>query len=50
MAFEITDAELASVDTYEAAFLYKRIVVTLASGRDAWVYVHAAVVNLHGDL
>lgn len=41
MAFEITDAELASVDEYEIASSYKRIAVTLASGRQAWVYVHA---------
>ena len=40
MAFEISDAELASVDEYEIASLYKRIAVTLASGREAWVYVH----------
>jgi len=38
--FEITDAELASVDEYEAAFSYKRVAATLASGRQAWVYVH----------
>ena len=41
MAFEITDAELASADEYEAAFSYKRIAAVLASGRHAWVYVHA---------
>ncbi len=40
MVFEITDAELASVDEYEAAFLYKRVAAMLASGRQAWVYVH----------
>lgn len=38
--FEITDAELASVDEYEATFLYQRVAVMLASGRQAWVYVH----------
>lgn len=42
MVFEITDAELASTDTYEAKFFYKRIKAMLASGREAWVYVHAA--------
>jgi hypothetical protein len=42
MVFEITDAELASVDEYEAPFLYKRVTVTLGSGKDAWAYVHAA--------
>ena len=41
MVFEITDAELASTDVYEAKFFYKRIKATLASGREAWVYVHA---------
>jgi hypothetical protein len=40
MVFEITDAELARVDTYEAAFLYERVAAMLASGRQAWVYVH----------
>jgi gamma-glutamylcyclotransferase (GGCT)/AIG2-like uncharacterized protein YtfP len=41
MVFEITDAELAGVDEYEVAFFYKRVAVVLASGRQAWVYVHA---------
>lgn len=41
MAFEITDAEFASVDAYEAAFSYKRVATRLASGRQAWVYIHA---------
>ncbi len=41
MVFEVTDAELASVDEYEAAFLYERVAATLASGREAWLYVHA---------
>lgn len=39
--FEVTDAELAQADTFEAQYGYKRIHVTLASGNDAWVYVHA---------
>ena len=38
--FEITDAELASVDEYEVAFAYTRVAAMLASGRQAWVYVH----------
>jgi gamma-glutamylcyclotransferase (GGCT)/AIG2-like uncharacterized protein YtfP len=38
--FEITDAELASVDGFEAGFRYSRVAAVLASGRDAWVYVH----------
>jgi gamma-glutamylcyclotransferase (GGCT)/AIG2-like uncharacterized protein YtfP len=41
MVFEITDAEPARVDEYEAAFLYERVAATLASGREAWLYVHA---------
>src|SRR5215208_5354864 len=35
---EITDAELASADGYEARYLYSRVPATLASGRQAWVY------------
>jgi gamma-glutamylcyclotransferase (GGCT)/AIG2-like uncharacterized protein YtfP len=41
MVFEIADAELASIDEYETAFLYKRVAPMLALGRQAWVYVHA---------
>jgi hypothetical protein len=41
MVFEITDAELASVDEYEIAFSYTRVAAMLASGRQAWVYVHS---------
>ena len=40
MAFEITPAELATADRYEVSD-YKRIAVTLVSGRRAWVYVKA---------
>jgi hypothetical protein len=39
--FEVSDAELVKVDGYEAAFSYERILVTLVSGRRAWLYVHA---------
>lgn len=39
--FEISDEELCSVDEYEAVFSYKRIEAALASGKKAWVYVHA---------
>ena len=39
--FEVTDEELARADQFEAEFNYKRVNVTLASGSDAWVYVHA---------
>jgi Gamma-glutamyl cyclotransferase, AIG2-like len=38
--FEITDAELSLADTFEAQYLYKRVALPLASGKDAWVYVH----------
>ncbi len=38
--FEVTDEELAKSDAFEAKFLYKRVSVPLASGKDAWVYVH----------
>lgn len=38
--FEITDEELANADRYEVA-AYTRVAVTLASGREAWVYVDA---------
>ena len=42
LALEITDAELAMADAYEAPFCYKRIAVKLASGTEAWVYVHVS--------
>jgi gamma-glutamylcyclotransferase (GGCT)/AIG2-like uncharacterized protein YtfP len=38
---ELTEDELAKTDVYEAPFAYRRIVAQLASGREAWVYVHA---------
>lgn len=38
--FAVTTAELAAADEYEVAD-YKRVLVTLASGRQAWVYVKA---------
>ncbi len=41
MVFEITKAELASADRYEQLAGYTRLAVTLASGTEAWVYVHA---------
>ena len=39
--FEVTDAELASADEFEAAFSYKRVAATLASGKRAWLYLDA---------
>ena len=50
MVFEITDAELASVDEYEVAFFYKRVTALLASGRRAWVYVDARSAPDRGEL
>lgn len=38
MALEVTDEDLARADQYEPAG-YVRVTTTLASGRDAWVYV-----------
>lgn len=38
--FEVTDDELAKSDAFEAQFNYTRVSVPLASGHDAWVYVH----------
>lgn len=38
--FEVTDEELCRADRYEVA-AYRRVAVTLASGRQAWVYVDA---------
>jgi gamma-glutamylcyclotransferase (GGCT)/AIG2-like uncharacterized protein YtfP len=38
--FEVTDDELAKSDAFEAQFNYHRITIGLASGNDAWVYVH----------
>ena len=40
-AFDVTDSELAAADVYEAKAHYRRIVVTLSSGKRSWVYVHA---------
>jgi hypothetical protein len=39
--FDVTDAELAAADEYERPASYRRVAVTLASGKTAWVYVHA---------
>jgi gamma-glutamylcyclotransferase (GGCT)/AIG2-like uncharacterized protein YtfP len=39
--FDVTDAELTAADRFEAPFAYVRIEVALASGKKAWVYVHA---------
>jgi gamma-glutamylcyclotransferase (GGCT)/AIG2-like uncharacterized protein YtfP len=39
--FEMTDDELAKTDRFEAEFAYYRINGSLASGKEAWVYVHS---------
>ena len=39
-AFDVSDDELAKADTFEAQFNYHRVLVPLASGNEAWVYVH----------
>ena len=39
--FEVTDEELAAADAFEAPARYQRISVTLASGKQAFVYVFA---------
>lgn len=38
--FEVTSAELAEADIYEATADYKRIQVQLKSGTFAWVYLN----------
>jgi gamma-glutamylcyclotransferase (GGCT)/AIG2-like uncharacterized protein YtfP len=42
MLLDVTDAELAKIDAYEAAFFYQRVAAMLASGKQTWVYVHAS--------
>ena len=37
--FEVTEEELAAADSFEAPAKYARIAVTLASGKEAWVYL-----------
>lgn len=38
-AFEITEQELAAADRYEEGAEYRRILVALRSGHQAWVYI-----------
>jgi hypothetical protein len=38
--YEVTDADLAASDQYEQDADYHRVVVTLASGKQAWVYLN----------
>lgn len=37
---EITERELEAADAYEEDAQYKRVLVTLASGDEAWVYIY----------
>jgi gamma-glutamylcyclotransferase (GGCT)/AIG2-like uncharacterized protein YtfP len=39
--FEVTDEELEKADQFESRFFYQRVSSSLASGKEAWVYVHA---------
>src|SRR5688500_5267411 len=39
VVFEVTDAELDAADRYEEDADYRRIVVKLRSGAEAWVYI-----------
>lgn len=39
--YEVTNAELTAADEYERPAEYRRISVTLASGRPAWVFIHS---------
>ncbi len=48
--FEITDAELAAADEYEQRAKYVRIAATLASGKQAWVYVDGSIALRHAVL
>ena len=44
--FQISDSELNLADAFEAAYSYRRVLRRLASGTDAWVYVHT---DEHGE-
>ena len=39
--FEVTETELVAADQFEHPAAYTRITVTLASGKQSWMYVHA---------
>jgi hypothetical protein len=39
--FEVEDDDLARADDFEAPFEYRRVLTRLASGLEAWVYVHS---------
>jgi hypothetical protein len=40
---EVTEAELAAADGYEAPDSYRRVLVTLASGNQAWAYMYGGL-------
>ncbi len=46
IVFEITEAELAAADRYEQPASYVRVVAPLASGNQAWVYVHRPATRI----
>jgi gamma-glutamylcyclotransferase (GGCT)/AIG2-like uncharacterized protein YtfP len=46
MVFEVTEADLAAADRYEERASFARIAGTLASGKQAWVYVDAGRTEL----
>ena len=39
--FDVTSSELDAADQYELPSAYERVLATLVSGRQAWVYVHS---------
>ena len=41
IVFEVSEADLAAADRYEQRASFARMTGTLASGRQAWVYVDA---------
>lgn len=40
-AFEVSDLELALCDEYERPARYRRVMIKLASGNEAWVYTRS---------
>jgi hypothetical protein len=50
LVLEITDTELANADAYEAPYSYRRINVTLASGREVWVYVYVSEQDAYHEV
>jgi gamma-glutamylcyclotransferase (GGCT)/AIG2-like uncharacterized protein YtfP len=46
VVFEVTEADLSAADKYEERASFARITGTLASGKQAWVYVDAGRTEL----